>query len=94
MGKIMDDVTPEVVAQWLLGQLEQGKRLYQVDAAGEIANRFGDEFIYDNANGNPAIDKRVLRAFRKISSDTVVWDRWDFCWRKRTATDAPGRKQE
>lgn len=35
----------------------------------------GPEFIYENDNGNPAIDKRVLRAFRKASGDTVVWDR-------------------
>jgi hypothetical protein len=90
----MDDVTPEVIAQWMLGQLGQGKRLYQEDAAGEIAERFGAEFIYENDNGNPAIDKRVLRAFKKISGDTVVWERWDFCWRKREATDAPSRKQE
>ena len=90
----MDDVTPEVIAQWMLGQLEQGKRLYQADAASEIAEKFGPEFIYENDNGNPAIDKRVLRAFKKISGDTVVWERWDFCWRKRAETDALGRKQE
>jgi hypothetical protein len=23
----------------------------------------------------------------------VVWDRWDFCWRKRETGDAPSRKQ-
>ena len=35
-----------------------------------------------------------LQAFKKISGDTVVWERWDFCWRKREATDVPSRKQE
>jgi len=68
--------------------------LYQADAATEIAERFGSEFIYTNDNGNPAIDKRILRAFKKITGETVVWDRWDFCWRKRAEADAPGRKQE
>jgi len=28
-----------------------------------IARRFGSEFLYENRNGRPAIDKRVLRAF-------------------------------
>jgi hypothetical protein len=90
----MGDVTPDAIAEWMLGRLEQGKPLYQSDAVSEIAEKFGDEFTYTNDNGNPAIDKRILRAFRKISGDAVVWDRWDFSWRKRSASDAPGRKQE
>lgn len=90
----MDNVTPEVIAQWMLGQLKDQKKLYQADAVSAIAEKFGIEFIYTNDNGNPAIDKGVLRVFRKISGDTVVWDRWDFCWRQRTTADAPGRKQE
>jgi hypothetical protein len=90
----MEVVTPAEIAQWMLGQIEHRECLYQQDAASEIAERFGTEFIYENANGNPAIDKRILRAFKKISGDTVVWERWDFCWRMRQETDAPGRKQE
>jgi len=90
----MDDVTPEVIAQWMMDQLDQAGRLYQADAASSIVKRFGPEFIYENENGNPAIDRRVLRAFRRISRDTVVWDRWDFCWRKRKEGDASSRKQE
>lgn len=88
------EATPEGIAQWMLGLIEQDKRLYQADAVREIAERFGDEFTYLNDNGNPAIDKRILRAFRKVSGDTVVWERWDFSWRKRETGDAPGRKQE
>jgi hypothetical protein len=88
------DVTPETIAQWMVSRLEQEGRLYQSDAVSEIAERFGDEFTYENDNGNPAIDKRVTTAFRKITGDTVVWERWDFCWRKREAGDTPGRKQE
>ena len=90
----MTDTTPEAIAQWMLTRLEASGPLYQADAAGQIEREFGEEFTYLNDNGNPAIDKRVLRAFRKISGDAIVWDRWDFCWRKREAGDAPGRKQE
>lgn len=59
-----------------------------------ISDKFGNEFTYTNENGNPAIDRRVLKEFRKLTGDTVAWDRWEFAWRKRTADDAPARKQE
>lgn len=78
----------------MLDQIERDQQLAQAEAADAIASKFGPEWIYENENGNPAIDKRVLRAFRNLSGDAVVWDRWDFCWRKRQAGDSPGRKQE
>ena len=90
----MTDTTPEAIAQWMLTRLEASAPLYQADAARQIESEFGEEFTYLNDNGNPAIDKRILKAFRSITGDTVVWDRWDFCWRKREADDDPGRKQE
>jgi len=32
----------------------------------DLAKRFGEEFAYTtNNNGNPAIDRRILKAFRK-----------------------------
>jgi hypothetical protein len=90
----MSETTPEAIAQWMLGRLEETDLLYQAEVVKDIAGRFGEEFTYINDNGNLAIDKRVLRIFRKISGDDVVWDRWDFCWRRRQQGDAPGRKQE
>ena len=60
----MSDVAPEVIAQWMADHLEQRGRLYQDYAVHGIATTFGDEFTYLNENGNPAIDRRVLRAFR------------------------------
>ena len=87
-------ITPTDVAGWMLGQLEAGDWLTQEYAVAEISRRFGEEFVYLNDNGNPAIDKRILRAFRKLTEDTVIWDRWEFAWRKRTTSDGPTRKQE
>lgn len=88
------DPKPETIAQWMLDRIEKSGHLYQTDAVHGISDLFGEEFTYLNDNGNPAIDKRVLRAFKKITGNTVVWERWDFCWRKRAEGDAPGRKQE
>ncbi len=53
-------------------------RMYQSDVVAKIAERFGEEFTYENENGNPAIDKRILRAFKKITDDTAVSERRDF----------------
>lgn len=68
---------------WMLDELDRHQQLDQLDAVMGIARRFGSEFLYENRNGRPAIDKRVLRAFRAVSDATVIWDRADFCWRKR-----------
>ena len=45
------------------------------------------EFVHENRNGRLAIDKRIMKALRVAAGDTVVWDRGDFYWRLREATD-------
>jgi hypothetical protein len=87
----MSDISPKLVAEWMAGRLEHDDILHQADAAREIAGRFGAEFTYLNENGNLAINKRVLKAFRKVTGDAVIWDRRRFYWRMRTDRDAPGR---
>jgi hypothetical protein len=90
----MTDATPQDAAQWMAGELERRGYLEQAYAVAEIERKFGGDFVYQNDNGNPAIDKRIIRAFRKLTEETVIWDRWDFAWRKRRPGDAPSRKQE
>lgn len=82
------------VAEWMLAQIGEKKPLYQDKAAWEIKKAFGEEFVYSNDNGNPAIAKKVLAKFREISGDDIVWSRGDYCWRLRTARDKPGRQQD
>jgi hypothetical protein len=78
---------PADVAQWMVEQLEQEECLYQETVVCEIASRFGPEFVYINENGNLAIDRRVLREFRKFTEKTVVWERAERMWRKRQRYD-------
>ena len=87
------EATSEAVAQWMLAQVESDGDLYQDDAASRIEEEFGQEFIYENENGNPAISKLVLQVFQKISEETVVWERGERMWRKRESYDDPGRQQ-
>jgi hypothetical protein len=81
------------VARWMLDELDRTGSLLQADAAAGIEREFGPSFIYENENGNPAIDPHVLREFRELAEDDVVWDRWAYKWRRREPGDAPGRKQ-
>lgn len=87
-------MSPTDVASWMVAELSRNGELYQEDAAEAIRDRFGDEFVYENDNGNLAIDKAVLTAFRKATGDTVVWVKGERCWRRREDHDGPGRAQD
>jgi hypothetical protein len=88
--------SPEEVARWMLQKMEgRPFGLYQDQTVVEIKQRFGEEFTYINANGNVAISKPVLAAFRRLSGDGVVWSRSERCWRRRAMWDRqPGRQQD
>jgi hypothetical protein len=90
-----DQITAETVADWMLAELEkQDGVLYQSDAASQIAEVFGAQFIYESdSTGHDCIAKPVLAAFRKLSGDSVVWNRGDRFWRRRELDDEPGRQQ-
>lgn len=86
--------TAQDVAQWMMNQVATGRSLYQEQAAWDIKKLFGKKFVYDNANGNPAIDQSVLTTFREVSGEDIVWSRGERCWRKRLPSDVAGRQQE
>lgn len=85
--------TPTDVAKWMLDEVTKDRELSQSDAAWEIEHKFGEEFIYTNDNGNPAISKAVLKEFRKLTEDKVVWEKSSRAWRLRDETDTPGKRQ-
>jgi hypothetical protein len=81
------------VAKWMLSELRREGALYQESAVSDIEDRFGERFVYDNENGNRAISREVLSAFRKLTGATVVWDRTERYWRLRESGDDPSRSQ-
>jgi hypothetical protein len=89
----MTPTTPEKIAEWMVAALERDGLLYQETIVYEIAQRFGDEFTYINERGNPAINRRVLAAFKKLTDENVVWEKGERLWRKRMVTDEVGRSQ-
>jgi len=87
-------VGPADVAAWMVSEIQKDGVLYQDSVVGDIEQRFGTEFVYQNENGNPAIRRDVLTAFRKLTADDVVWERGERLWRKRATWDEPGRQQD
>lgn len=86
--------TPQHVAKWMLATLEKDGTLYQDYAVSSIIMDFGEDFSYINENGNQAIHKDVLKAFRKLTENTAVWERGERMWRLRDEFDAPSRMQD
>ncbi|WP_371477435.1 DUF6953 family protein [Alcaligenes phenolicus] len=86
-------IGPVDVAKWMFGELQRERYLYQETVVYDIQSNFGEDFIYFNDSGNPAISKKVLYAFRKLTGDLVVWDKGERMWRFREAHDEPGRQQ-
>jgi len=74
--------TAKEVAEWMAAQVEAAPYVYQETIASKIGRQFGSEFVYTNENGNPAIDKSVLKQFRKLTEGKIVWERSDRSWRK------------
>jgi len=85
VGDVADFMLAEVLTK---GYVEQESMVW------DIAKKCGSEFTYDNENGNPAIDKKVLKEFRKKSENLVVWVRSERAWRKRETYDEPSRMQD
>lgn len=86
-------MTEKDVAAWMLKQVEDKNYLYQKDAVYEIDSKFGDEFTYENDNGNLAISRGVLKEFKKLYQETVVWERGEKAWRLRVNGDEASRQQ-
>lgn len=82
MSENADVVTDMKVAEWMLAQIESNKWLDQGTTVYQIEKEFGEDFVYQNANGNLAISKSVLKNFRKISEGVVIWEKTEKSWRK------------
>jgi hypothetical protein len=74
-------------------KIREERILNHRDAVEGIRQHFGDEFIYINKNGNPAIREDVLQEFRHITEQSVVWELGMLRWRKRREDDPRGVRQ-
>ena len=81
--------TDKDVADFMLQRINEDEILYQEVIVYEIQEKFGDDFVYINQNGNPAIERKVLAEFRKLTEDKVVWSRGERYWRFKKDYDDP-----
>lgn len=88
------EVTAQRIARWMLDQVEERGGLYQDRAVRHITREYGIEWSYVNANGNRAIDQRILAAFLDLSRHDVIWNRGARAWRRRRAHHRLGRLQD
>jgi Family of unknown function (DUF6953) len=88
-----EGITDLDVAKWMAERVKEHGELHQADVVYEIEERFGSQFVYENENGNQAISRDVLQAFKELTEHDVVWCRGDRYWREREAGDEPGRQQ-
>ena len=82
------------VAEWMLEEIKTKNYLEQGAAVFTIQDKFGDDFVYTNDNGNLAIARKILTAFNKLSGDDVVWLRGEKSWATRQDFHKPGRQQD
>lgn len=82
---------PISVAQWMLDRIERETCIYQDDVVDHLVKAKREDLLVTNADGNQAVGKQVLAAFRKLTDLTVVWVKPDRYWRFRVAEDEPGR---
>lgn len=71
------------VADWMVAEMGDGHWLYQETIVYKMKSRWGADYVYTNSNGNPAISKEVLKEFRKLTEETLVWERGSRAWRRR-----------
>jgi hypothetical protein len=67
--------------------------LYQETIVYEVQRKCGPEHVYSNDNGNLALSRKVLAEFRKLTADTLIWDRGERAWRRRMKHDPAGKRQ-
>ncbi|MGK9261191.1 hypothetical protein KXS15_09530 [Sinorhizobium meliloti] len=71
------------VAQWMVDQMGTSARLYQETIVRKIKKHWGDDYVYKNQNGNLAISKEVLKEFKALTEESLVWERGERAWRRK-----------
>lgn len=71
------------VAEFMINEILEKGYVYQEYLVHDIQEKFGDDFVYINENGNLAISKKVLNDFKKLKEqNNIEWDRSDKSWVK------------
>lgn len=71
------------VAEFMINEILEKGYVYQEYLVHDIQEKFGEEYVYVNENGNLAISKKVLNEFKKLKEvNGIEWDNRERCWTK------------
>ena len=71
------------VAEFMINEILEKGYVYQEYLVHDIQEKFGEEYVYVNENGNLAISKKVLNEFKKLKDvNGIEWDNRERCWTK------------
>lgn len=83
---------PESIATWMQAELERDNCLYQDDVVDYLEKNGYHELLKENSDGNIVLGLKVLNAFKKLNSESVVWVKPDRYWRPRVPEDESSRE--
>jgi hypothetical protein len=75
--------TAAEVASWMFAEFNRNQALFHDVAVTGIREKFGPEFTHLGNEGHHQIDQDVLREFRALAKDTIVWVPMRNYWQKR-----------
>lgn len=77
------EMNEKSVAEFMINEILEKGYVYQEYLVHDIQEKFGEEYVYVNENGNLAISKKVLNEFKKLKDvNGIEWDRSDKSWVK------------
>ena len=76
----------------MIGKLEADGCLYQDDVVDYLVRSHNEDLLRENTDGNLVLDRPLLKSFKSLTSNDVVWVQSDFYWRYRVAEDEKTRK--
>lgn len=81
-----NDATATTIATWLFDKIQYlaPQHYHQSQAVMFIKNTYGDEWTYQNQNGNLAIETAILDEFRKLreSDPNIQWHQGSLSWQR------------
>lgn len=81
-----------MIASWMIDKLQSDGCLYQDDVVDYIVRGGNESLLQENSEGNLVLDRTLLKRFKDLTTDNVVWIQSDFYWRYRVVEDDVGRK--
>ncbi|MDR8393221.1 polyphosphate kinase 1 [Aliifodinibius sp. S!AR15-10] len=83
----MSSFSTEEVAVWLINLIKDKGRLEREEAANFVESTFDSGFISQTPNGNKSLAQHLLRDFRSLRDDSIIWNAGEQAWFFKTNGD-------